>query len=197
MTKLLLYLKHHFPIMWNWVEWINSMLFQLLHEKKFRQVSEAVTGEYSLPGFVFRPLEQEDLTALEKLLTSQSPERVAWFKPHAFGLHTLKKMHANPAFRMTGVFEGSRMVGYFFLRCFWNKKCFVGRLIDEPYEGKGIGIVMNNIMYNTAWRSGFRCLSTISKNNKLVMRSHANNKAMQVLKTLPNDYLLVEFVKPL
>jgi len=55
---------------------------------------------------------------------------------------------------------------------------------------------MNNIMYNTAWRSGFRCLSTISKNNKLVMRSHANNKALKVLKTLPNDYLLVEFVRP-
>ena len=28
------------------------------------------------------------------------------------------------------------------------------------------------------------------------MRSHANNNAMKVLKTLPNDYLLVEFVKP-
>lgn len=196
-TKLLLYLKHHFPIIWNWVEWLNSMLFRILHREKFRQVSEAVTGEYSLTGFVFRQLEQEDLSELEKLLSSQSPERVVWFKPHAFDLHTLKKIHANPAFLMMGAFENSRMVGYFFLRCFWNRKCFVGRLIDEHYEGKGIGRVMNNIMYNTAWRSGFRCLSTISKNNKLVMRSHAHNKAMKVLKSLPNDYLLVEFVKPL
>lgn len=96
---------------------------------------------------------------------------------------------------MMGVFDKKRLVGYFFLRCFWNRKCFVGRLIDEPYEGKGIGRVMNHIMYNIGWNAGFRVLSTISKKNHLVMKSHANNPSMVVLKELDNDYLLVEFVK--
>lgn len=96
---------------------------------------------------------------------------------------------------MMGVFDGPRMLGYFFLRCFWNRKCFVGRLIDEPYEGKGIGRVMNSIMYNIGWRSGFRVLSTISKNNHLVMKSHASNPLMVVLKELDNDFLFVEFIE--
>ena len=56
--------------------------------------------------------------------------------------------------------------------------------------------IMNNIMYNSAWDSGFRCLSTISKNNRLVMRSHSSNKAMRILTKLDDDYLLVEFNKP-
>lgn len=86
-------------------------------------------------------------------------------------------------------------MGYFFLRFFWNRKCFVGRLIDEPCEGKGIGRAMNNIMYNIGWRMGFRVMSTISKNNHLVMRSHANNHRMVVLKELADDYLFVEFVE--
>jgi hypothetical protein len=55
---------------------------------------------------------------------------------------------------------------------------------------------MNQILYNTAWRSGFRCLTTVSKNNALVMRSHANNPTFRILKELPNDYLYVEFVQP-
>ena len=54
---------------------------------------------------------------------------------------------------------------------------------------------MNKIMYETAWRMNFRCLSTISRNNIKVMRAHAKNSAMVVLKELQNDYLLVEFIK--
>jgi hypothetical protein len=96
---------------------------------------------------------------------------------------------------MMGVFEKDKLVGYFFLRCFWNRKCFVGRLIDYNYRGKGIGWIMNNIMYNVAWDSGFRCLSTISRNNKAVMTAHSRNPAMIILKELQNDYMLVEFVR--
>ena len=95
---------------------------------------------------------------------------------------------------MMGTFADQKMVGYFFLRFFANRKCFVGRLIDKEYRGKGIGYEMNKIMYNTAWEMGFRCLSTISKNNKSVMGAHAKNSAMIVLKELQNDYLLVEFI---
>ena len=96
---------------------------------------------------------------------------------------------------MMGAFDKERLAGYFFLRFFASKKCFVGRIIDKPYRGKGIGNIMNHIMYQTAWRMGFRCLSTISKNNHAVIRAHAKNTSMVVLKELQNDYLLVEFVK--
>jgi len=96
---------------------------------------------------------------------------------------------------MMGAFANERLIGYFFLRFFANRKCFVGRLIDADSRGKGIGQIMNNIMYETAWRLGFRCLSTISNNNKAVIGAHAKNPAMVVLKELPNEYLLVEFVR--
>ncbi len=196
MTKLLLYIKYHLPFIWNVIELLNALLYRFLCRKKVLHNLNFVFDQYNLKGFIFRRLEKNDMPLLENLLARQSPARLEYFKPHAYDLKALNRTISNPAFLMMGVFEDSNMVGYFFLRCFWNKKCFVGRLIDQPSEGKGIGRVMNNIMYNTAWRSGFRCLSTISKNNKLVMRSHSNNKAMKIIKSLPNDYLLVEFVKP-
>jgi GNAT superfamily N-acetyltransferase len=71
----------------------------------------------------------------------------------------------------------------------------VGRLTDKDYRGIGIGKAMNRIMYETAWRMGFRCLSTISRNNTLVMKAHAENRNMVVLKELAGDYMLVEFVR--
>jgi hypothetical protein len=176
------------------IEWINAALFRLLHGRTFKRSIKSAIYEFTLQGFAFRLIESGDLPGLKKLTDKQAPGRLDYFNPHKFDLKTLKRTHANPAFIMMGVFEDKEMVGYFFLRCFWNRKCFVGRLIDESYEGKGIGRVMNSIMYNIAWRSGFRCLSTISINNKLVMRSHSSNKTMRILKELDNDYMLVEFL---
>ena len=93
-------------------------------------------------------------------------------------------------------FDGDRLAGYFFLRFFANRKCFVGRILDREYRGKGIGNEMNRIMYRTAWSMGFRCLSTMSKNNRAVMKAHSRNSTMVVLKELQSEYILVEFVNP-
>lgn len=195
MEKILIYIKHHLPIIWRWIEVLNSLLFSCLHGKKFRQILSCVINEHSLAGFSFKQIEQNDLKELESLLMKQSSDRMKHYNPHKFDLKSLQMVFNNKSFFMMGVYENDKLVGYFFLRCFWNKKCFVGRLIDEPFEGKGIGRVMNEIMYNTAWRAGFKCLSTISKNNKMVMRSHSHNNSMVILKELPNDYLFVEFIQ--
>jgi len=194
-TKFLIYLKHHVPFIWKMVEGINAFLFRLLYSKRFRQAADEVIACADLPGYVFRQLEKNDLPELERLLGSQPGERTAFFKPHGFDRKSLEAVYANPAFLMMGVFDGSRMAGYFFLRCFWNKKCFVGRLVDAPYEGKGVGRAMNGILYPIAWQMGFRCLSTISKNNRDVMRSHARNQSVRKVKDLAGGYMLVEFVK--
>ena len=194
-VKILLFIKHHLKFLWSLVDSLNALLFRVLHSRRSKEVIRKVIKEYGLPGFTFRELEQNDLKSLKSLIDRQKKERLTYFNPHGFESKNLVKAHKNPSFIMMGVFDGPLMVGYFFLRCFWNRKCFVGRLIDEPYEGKGIGRVMNSIMYSIGWNMGFRVLSTISKNNHLVMKSHANNPAMVVIKELENDYLLVEFVK--
>jgi hypothetical protein len=196
LVRLLIYIKHHFKFIWQVIEWLNAALFKILCSHKFNQSLADVIKQYGLPGYAFRQLTATDLDALHTLINSQAKGRLAWFKPHAFDTISLRKAFRNPAFIMMGAFDGSRLVGYFFLRCFWNRKCFVGRLIDEPYEGKGIGRVMNSIMYNAGWSSGFRVLSTISRNNHWVMKSHANNSTMVILKELDNDFLFVEFKKP-
>jgi hypothetical protein len=195
MVRILLYIKHNLNFIWLLIEWLNGKLFILLHGRKFTEVLNSVINEYSIPGAEARLLKETDLQELSTFSTSQGPARFIYFKPHGFDMNSLRLVYRNPAFKMMGVFNGSQMTGYFFLRCFWNSKCFVGRIVHKDYEGRGIGKLMNNIMYQTAWRSGFRCLSTISKNNHSVMNAHANNKTLKVLKELDNDYLFVEFLE--
>ncbi len=196
LIRLLIYVKHNFKFTWQLIEWLNAVLFKMLCCHKFNQNLSAVIKQYGLPGYRFCQIAANDLTSLQSLINKQALGRLDYFKPHGFDAKAILKAYKNPSFLMMGVFDGPQLVGYFFLRCFWNRKCFVGRLIDQPYEGKGIGRVMNSIMYNIGWSMNFRVLSTISKNNHLVMRSHSGNKTMRVLKELPNDFLFVEFVKP-
>jgi RimJ/RimL family protein N-acetyltransferase len=142
----------------------------------------------------FRRLCLSDIPELHEMVALQDGNDLIYFRPHGFELNLLIKQMQNPAFLMMGAFDNEKMAGYFFLRFFVNRRCFVGRLIDKEYRGKGIGLVMNTIMYQIAWRMRFRCLSTISRNNTLVMNAHSKNPSMVVLKELKNDYLLVEFL---
>ncbi|MEQ6890037.1 hypothetical protein ABE957_15290 [Halomonas sp. CS7] len=194
-TRVLLFIKHHLPWVWQLVEWLNARLFELLHRRRMQRQTQRAFAEFSLEGFSFRPIRSEELPQLMALLERQGEARLHYFRPHDFTLLSLRRVCANPAFLMFGVWDDhGTLVGYFFLRCFWNHRCFVGRLIDQPSEGQGIGRVMNQIMYHTAWWSGFRCMTTISKHNHAVMRSHQNNPHARIVGELSNDYLLVEFV---
>ena len=193
-ARILLFVKHRLPWLWGLIDWLNARLFRMLHKKSMAKEVDRAFLEFRLNGLQYRSLATGDLPALVKLLNAQGQERLRYFQPHGFDLESLTKMHRNPAFLMFGVFRDNILVGYFFLRCFWNRKCFVGRLIDHAHEGQGIGRVMNQIMYHIAWRSGFRCMTTISRDNQFIMRAHANNPHARVLGPLANGYLLVEFI---
>lgn len=195
MERLLIFIKHHLKFLWKIIEWANGLLFYLAYNRKLEHALSVVLSKNPDSPYTFRKLIKSDAESLHFLVNSQASNDLNFFSPHDFDLDSILKQFRNRAFLMMGVFEGSEMAGYFFLRFFANKKCFVGRLIDRKHRGRGIGHEMNRIMYETAWGMNFRCLSTISKNNKAVMGAHAKNQAMILLKELKNDYLLVEFVK--
>jgi hypothetical protein len=194
MEKILIFIKHNLKFLWKIIEWGNGIVFSVFFKSRMEKVLLSVFNEFTFPPYSFRKLQKQDTEALFNLIKSQNASDLKYFSPHGLDFVSISKQFDNLSFLMMGSFDGEKLIGYFFLRFFANRKCFVGRLIDRDYRGKGIGPGMNKIMYETAWRMGFRCLSTISRNNTAVMRAHANNKTMIILKELRNDYLLVEFV---
>lgn len=158
-----------------------------------RQVHDMLDKKYG--DYTFRKLNTGNVHALLDFLNSQHEEDFRFFKPHKIDQKSIHEKIADPAFLAMGVYSGNKIVGYFFLRLFFNKRCFVGRIIDREFRGKGIADSMNKIMYNISWNMNFRCLSTISKNNTAVIKAHERNPNFKKLKDLPNDYMLVEFIK--
>lgn len=196
MEKVFLFIKHRLRVLWIIIEWGNSQIFTLIFKRRMEHVVSAVLKEYSKPTYIYRKLISSDSEDLVQLLKLQDSSDKEYFKPHGFDLESIKKQFRKSSFLMMGVFDGHRLIAYFFLRFFSNRKCFVGRIVDKEYRGKGVGRVMNRIMYETAWQMKFQCLSTISRNNALVIRAHSKNENMIIRKELQDDYLLVQFVKP-
>ena len=195
MEKLLIFIKHHLTFIWRIIESVNSVFFYLLHYAVLQKVMTEVLSARSEGPFLYRQLQREDAGLLFELIRAQKKSDLDYFKPHKFDLRSIQKQFENRSFLMMGAFENERLIGYFFLRLFVTKRCFVGRIIDSEYRGRGVGVIMNTIMYETAWKLDFRCLSTISRNNKSVIKAHARNEYVKVIKELQNDYLLVEFIK--
>lgn len=195
MEKFLIFIKHHVGFLWKVIEWGNGVVFAMIYRSELLRILPGVFREYTLASFSFNRLSPSNAPQLYELIKNQKDTDLEYFRPHGFGLKDIEDQFNNRALLMMGVFDKDKLVGYFFLRFFYNRKCFVGRLIDEHYRGRGIGNVMNTIMYEVAWRMKFKCLSTISRNNRLVMHAHSRNSHIKVIKELQGDYLLVEFVR--
>lgn len=193
MIRLLLYLKHNYKFIWKFIEKCNSLLFNVLYRKAALRNLTTILNSLDLQDYSFRKLEIVDTELIYSLIKSQPQSDLEYFKPHDYERESIEKLFNNKGLLIMGVFRNSNIVGYCFLRFFITGKCFVGRLVDYRNRGKGIGSVMNTVMYNLAWKMRFKCLSTISQNNLLVMNAHKKNNLMHILKELPNNYLLVEF----
>lgn len=194
MERILLLIKHNLGFIWKIIERVNNFLFSLLYSKRLERVTREIFEEIHHHHVICRKIYFADSAKLYELIKNQPTSDLTYFKPHSFELDSIARQIRKSSFLMMGAFSDDKLVGYFFLRMFVNRKCFVGRLIDQEYRGQGIGLIMNRIMYEIAWRMKFRCLSTISRNNHAIMRAHSGNRHMVVLKELKDDYLLVEFL---
>lgn len=195
MIRHLLELKQKLPFIWKIIESINGVLFRLFYSNRIQRNALNNLHHYADEKYIYRLLSVQDLSDLYEMMKRQNQEQFEFFKPHSFDQATLYRLYNNPSFIMFGVFNESEIVGYFFLRCFFNKKSFTGRFVDENYQGQGISKRMGKILHNIAWDSGFRVFGTASKNNFKSLNSYQSINNFKIIKELDNDFIYFEYLK--
>ncbi len=193
MLRLLIYIKHHLSFIWFFIEWLNSVVFQLLYGRilnnNLKKLLETYQGEFN-----YRFLQDKDVPVLADFFSRQPEEAFKFFKPHGFDVCSLRKKIKDCAFIMVGAFQGEKMVGYCFLRCFFNKHAFRGKIVDVEYQGRGIAKQMGKLMTDICLLLNFRVFATISKKNVKSMASSQAVNRIRIIKELPDDYLYVEYL---
>lgn len=194
MISLLISIKHRIPFVWNMAEWLNGRIFRILYPD-MRKIAEETISSYPSGRFAYSLVCEEDLHDLSSFLLSQPKDYVRYFNPHGFDEHTLSRLYWNPSFLMMKVVDtdNSRIAGYFLLRCFFTGRSFSGRLVDRSFSGFGVGKSISGLNMLICHRAGMRMFATISSHNQASLKSCRHANEVKVVKTLPDDYLLVEF----
>ena len=193
--KFYLWLKKKVQFVWNFIELVNGQFFKLLFYKRFNRNSQIILNRYENEKYSYRLLTKNDLIKLSVFFQEQDMEQFKYFRPHKFDSHTLNKLYKNPSFFLFGVFDQNKIIGYFFLRCFINKHCFTGRIVDKIYQGQSIAKKMGKILHNIAWSSDFRVFGTASTKNIESLKSYQAINNYQIIKNLENDFIYFEYLE--
>ena len=154
-------IKDKLPFAWNLIEWLNEKLFLLRYGRRLHDIPnclESFQSEYQI-----REATLGDVQPLVAFFTKQPKEVFTYFQPHGFDEKSIKRLVKNKAHLVFLVFDDKNLVGYYFLRCFFIGKSFLGKMVDHDYQGKGIGKMMCLSAMDVATSLQMSMFETISK----------------------------------
>lgn len=194
MMRFLLFLKHKCGFVWSSVEFFNSFLFNLLYGKKMKLAIHDVLDNQRSDSYRFALLGKNDAENLCEFFSKQPEEMFKYFKPHDFDIKTINRKITDKAFITIGCFDSDKIIGYCFIRCFFNGKAFRGKIVDANYQGRGIAKKMGAIISAISYSCGLRLYATISKDNLASMNSSKAINEVVVVEELPDNYVYIEYL---
>ena len=185
-------IQSKFPFIWNGIEGVNSALFSAKYRGKLKTIPsilEAFAGEYTLSE-----VQEKDVFSLKEFFATQPEQAFSYFKPHGFDEKSLRRLVRRKSQLMLVAKQDGQIVGYAFLRCFFNNKCFRGKIVDYRHRGKGIAVLLGKATTAISQSLGIRMFGTISKDNISSMASSEASNTIKIVEELPNDYLYIEYL---
>lgn len=175
---------------WSFIEWGNSVLFVLRYRKKLKCIP-LILKRYGV-FYQLRQAGSNDIDGLIKFFESQPQESYKYFKPHKFDVKTIQKLIERRSYLFFVVLDNQRIIGYYFLRCFFMGKSYLGKLVDDGYRGKGIGQLMCISAMEIASSIGLHMYETISKDNMASLYSSSKVLDVRIIEEMDNNYIYVE-----
>lgn len=182
--KLAHWLQNKCPWIWSGIETLNAVASGL------KIVDKQQLEECLLDGV--RLSDENDTKRLADFFARQPEESYKWFRPHAFDEETLRRLLKRKSYIIYVREECGEIIGYAFLRCFMNGKCFLGKMVDVNHQGKGVCTTLCKVGMNIAEKTGFRMFESINKENVGSMRASQRACDVIVVKELEGGDVLIE-----
>ena len=182
--------KDKIPFIWDIVEIINEKLFMLRYGNQLKKGITCLSkyqNEYRI-----RTATIDDVQSIVDFFSRQPENAYTYFKPHKFDKKSIRKLVKNKSFLIFLVFDADKLVGYYFLRCFFIGKSFLGKMVDYKYQGKGIGKTMCLSAMDVASTTGLRMFETISKENISSLYSTQKVLDTKIIEEMDNNYIYIK-----
>lgn len=180
--------------LWNIIEWMNGVVFQMKYGKRLNKFTFTAVPE----GYDIVPVKDIPTDKLLDFFHRQPEEAYTYFRPHGFDEKSIKRLQKNRSFLgyVLKDKENGDIAGYCFNRCFFHGQGFRGRMVDIDYRGKGLGTAMNKILNEVGFGIGLRLFESVSKDNVASYRSALSASNVRVVKEMENNELYLEIVIP-
>lgn len=182
--------KDKLPFIWKVVEFVNEKLFLLRYGKRLKMLPTCL-GKYQ-DVYQIKEATLEDTQSMVSFFAKQPEEVYKFFQPHGFDEKSIKRLVKDKANLTFLVYDNENLVGYYFLRCFFIGKSFLGKMVDHEYQGKGIGKMMCLSAMDVATQLRMRMFETISKDNLSSLYSTQKVLDTKLIEELDNNYIYIE-----
>lgn len=188
--KISHYIQDNIPFLWEMVEWFNSFLFCIRYGNRMERI-DAVLNQYS-GEYTIRQAKDGDVDGMVKFFAEQPEQSFEFFTPHAFDAKTIKKLIRRKSHLSFLILDGDKIIGYYFLRCFFIGKSFLGKMVDYRYRGRGVGKTMCMSAMDVAMALGLRMFETISRDNLASLYSTQKVLDVTIIEEMDNGYFYIE-----
>lgn len=178
-------IQNKMPWLWEAVEGLNATFCGIKIGKRLQLQDYLVAGS-------MRIADVNDAARLADFFARQPEENFKWFRPHAFDEGTMRKLLGRKSYIIYVQEEDEEIIGYAFLRCFMNGKCFLGKMVDVNHQGKGVCTKLCKVGMDIAQKTGFRMFESINKENIGSMKASQKACDVIVLEELEGGDLLIE-----
>lgn len=190
--KIAHFLRDKLCWLWNFIEWVNGILFWMRYGKKLNDFAFSAAPD----GYDVVKLKDVSTEKIIEFFNHQPEEAFTYFRPHLFDAKSIKHLQTNKAFLAYLLMDKGNgwIAGYFFNRCFFHGLGFRGRMVDTDYRGKGLGTAMNKMLNEVGFGIGLRLFETVSKENVASYRSAMSASKIKVVKEMENNELYLEII---
>ena len=163
MEKILIFIKHNFSFLWKMIELFNSFLLYLMYSRKIKSAVSKLENYYKInENFKVKMLNKNDLDILFSFLGTLDSNNFQYFKPHKMDKESIHKVLKKDSMLKFGFYDReNKLIGYFILRLFFNKKCFIGRLVHPDFRGQGINAIAHKHFESICRAKGMRHIGSI------------------------------------
>lgn len=187
------WVRDKMPLMWVLVERTNAVLFRIRYASRLKQI-EPEAFQMAKP-YEMQPIAAIPTEELVAFFHRQPEDLYRWFTPHGFEYADVARLQQNASFLAYVLKRDNQIIGYFFLRSYFNGECYFGRLVDHPCMGQGIGTLINKVSFYIAESLHMESFQTIANGNIASIKSCSRAYRLQPIRTIANGDILYKNCK--
>ncbi len=184
-------IRQKMPVLWALLEKLNEQAIIFTLGRSLLDLDKTITESMVNNSVCFSGISPVMYDDCSRFLLGLTEQDRLYFQPFSFDRNKITQVLKSKGFRCYSALKNNTIVGFFFLRLAFNRKAFLGFVVDGTCRGQGIGADMVKAMVHGCDNVGIKLFSSVSQDNIPSMKAHLKNGFVKISE-YDNGYWLLK-----